>query len=260
MHQEQKKQKGWHEQWSRYKDDSVFLFTEWIHPVKLEEFKGLRVLDAGCGHGAHLCMVAPHAREVVGVDLNCADIARREAAGHANVSVLEGDLAAVSFDEPFDAVYCIGVIHHTDDPDRTFENLKRALRPGGRMIVWAYSHEGNFWNRTLIEGLKRRGLLRLPAAALHALAFVLTVMLYPPVYSLYLLPLGAVLPYYDYFDNFRKLNFRKNVQNAFDKLIAPQTEFLKRERVESWFDESCFSDVHISHYKGVSWRCSGVKR
>lgn len=256
----QKRQDGWVEQWSRFKDDSVFLFQEWIHPNRFEDFRGKLVLDAGAGHGHHIRMVAPFAREIVGVDLNTAAIARQETADLPNVRVIEGDLAQVDFPEPFDAVYCIGVIHHTDDPDKTFANLARLTRPGGRLIVWCYSREGNWLNRVVLEGLKRAILLRLPAGLLLALAHLLTVLLYPIVYTVYLLPGASLLPYFEYFGNWRKLSYRKNLQNVFDKLIAPQTWFIPRSRVERWFDDSRFTDIHISPYKGVSWRCSGTKR
>ncbi len=255
----QEKQQGWADQWSRFKDDSVFLFSEWIYPNRLEDFKGKRVLDAGCGHGHHLLMVAPYAQEAVGIDLNTADIAQAETKQFSHVKVVEGDIAQTQFPEPFDVVYCIGVIQHTDNPTATFENLKRQTRAGGRLIVWCYSHEGNFLNRTLVEGAKTLFLRHTPSGFLLALSYVLTLLLYPIVWSVYRLPL-KFLPYYEYFDNFRKLSFRKNLQNVFDKLIAPQTAFLRREEVERWFNPQDFTDVHISPYKGVSWRCSGTRR
>ncbi|MFA6028506.1 MAG: class I SAM-dependent methyltransferase [Elusimicrobiota bacterium] len=250
---------GWVEQWSRFKDDSLFLFKEWLFPNTLEDLRGKRVLDAGAGHGHHMRMTAPYAREVVGVDLNTPEIARSETADLPNCRVVQGDLARVSFPEPFDVVYCIGVIHHTDDPDRTFANLKTLTKAGGRLIVWCYSREGNWLNRVPLETLKRWVLLRLPAGVLVALAWVLTLLLYPVVWTVYLLPL-RFLPYYEYFGNFRILPLRKNVQNAFDKLIAPQTFFIPREQVERWFSSGEFADVHVSPYKGVSWRCSGTKK
>ncbi|HBL16243.1 MAG: hypothetical protein A2X36_17080 [Elusimicrobia bacterium GWA2_69_24] len=255
----QKKQREWLEQWKRFKDSSLFLFQEWIHPNRLEDFQGKRVLDAGCGHGHHALMAARYAEKVVGVDLNAAEVARAETKDLSNIEIVEADLAAMDFREPFDVVYCIGVIHHTDDPDRTFENLKRLTRKGGRLIVWAYSHEGNWLNRVPLETLKRIFLLRLPTGMLVSLSYVLTLLIHPLVWTVYLLPL-RFLPYYEYFENWRILPFGKNVQNVFDKLNAPQTDFIRRERIERWFSPADFREVHISPYKGVSWRGSGTKR
>ena len=256
----QQKQQAWVDQWSRFKDDSVFLFSEWIYPNRLEDFKDKRVMDAGCGHGHHMRMVAAYAREVVGVDHNTESIAQGETQAFKNVRTVASDIATVDFDQPFDAVYCVGVIHHTDSPDRTFENLKRLTKRGGRLIIWAYSHEGNYLNRTWVEGLKRTLLKPLSSRARLGLSYLLTVGLYPIVWTVYLLPPAKLLPYYEYFGNFRRLGFRKNLQNVFDKLIAPQTAFLRQEHVTRWFNTSEFDDVHISLYKGVSWRCSGTKK
>lgn len=255
----QTKQKEWLEQWQRFEDQEKWLFEDWIAPVRLEDFRGKRILDAGCGGGQHTSFVAPYAREVVGVDLNAVSVAAERCKDLTNVTFVEGDLARVSFQEPFDVVFCIGVIHHTDSPEQTFANLARLTRPGGRTIIWAYSHEGNFLNRVFVEGVKRRWVHRLSTSSKQRLSKVLTALLYIPIYTVYLLPLSG-LPYYEYFQNFRKLSFARNDLNVFDKLNAPQTEFITHERMGKWFEQHGYKDVVISAYKGVSWRGTGVKQ
>ncbi|MFH1973392.1 MAG: class I SAM-dependent methyltransferase [Patescibacteria group bacterium] len=254
----QEKHGEWAWQWANFPDVDEWLFSDWIAPVTLEDFRGKRVLDAGCGGGQYLSLVAPYAREAIGVDLNTAHIAAERNRIHPNVRTVEGDIALASFPEPFDLVYCIGVIHHTDDPDATFRNLAAQTAQGGRTVVWAYSHEGNFLNRTLVEGMKRLFVLRLPKGVVRAIAYVLATLMYLPICTLYLLPL-AWLPYFEYFRNWRKLTYRMNVLNVFDKLNAPQTHFIKRDRIERWFVENGYRDIRILPYRGVSWHGDGVK-
>lgn len=249
----------WAYQWSRYEDDSAFLFREWIEPNRLEDFRGKRVLDAGCGPGHHVRLVAAHAAHVTGIDLGTAAIARARLADLPNVTIEDADVATYQVAERFDVVYCVGVIHHTDDPDATFANLRRLCRRGGRLIVWCYSLEGNRLVRRGVEPIRRRFLRRLSRRTVERLAFSTTLLLYVPVHSLYRLPLRR-LPYYEYFQNFRRLSLRRNTLNVFDKLNAPQTDFISRERVERWFARSEFDDVSITPYKGVSWRASGTLR
>ncbi len=255
----QREHPEWSYQWARYEDDQPFLFREWIEPNRLEDFHGKFVIDAGCGPGHHVRLVAPHAALVTGVDLNTAAIARERTSDLANVHIEEGDVATWRPAGPADVVYCVGVIHHTDDPDATFANLLRMCRDGGRLIVWCYSEEGNALVRRIVEPMRRALLRRWSRHAVERLSAVLTGMLYLPVHTVYRLPIRG-LPYHEYFANFRRLGWRRNVLNVFDKLNAPQTQFISRARVERWFAPERFGDVSITAYKGVSWRASGTVR
>ncbi len=256
--EQQRHQQEWAWQWEHFQDDERWLFTDWILPNTLEDFRGKRVLDAGCGGGQHLFFVAPYAKEIVGVDLNASHVARERVKEFPQASAIEGDIARISFPEPFDMVYCIGVIHHTDDPDATFANLARATRPGGKTIIWCYSKEGNALNEYMLEPLKRWIFLRLPKSVLKMVSKILTALVYIPVYTMYFLPLPW-LPYYEYFQNFRKLSFARNDLNVFDKLNAPQTDFISQARIRGWYEKNGFTNIQISPYRGVSWRGTGEK-
>ena len=251
----------WREQWTLFRDDERFLFDEWIRPATLEELAGRDVLEAGCGGGQHTSFMAPVAASVTAVDLNTTELARRRNAAHDNVTFVEDDIATMELGRRFDVVLSIGVVHHTDDPDRTFENLYRHCRPGGRMILWVYAAEGNALVRWLVEPARRRLLARLPRRWLVWLSRGLTAALYPVVHTVYRLPL-RFLPYWEYFANFRRLSFARNVLNVFDKLNAPQTHFLTRSRCARWFSERRFepSSISIRRYAGVSYSLVGTKR
>ncbi len=253
----QQKQSEWAWQWDRIYDDNQWLFTEWIQPNTLETFRGKDVLDCGCGGGQHINFVAPYAASVTGVDLNALGSASKNTAHLKNVTLVEGDLAAMNLGKQFDIVYSIGVLHHTDDPDASFRNIAKHCRAGGRVIVWVYSNEGNFLNRFVLEPIKTILIYHLPRPVVMGIAHVLTALLYLPIYTVYVLPL-RFLPFFQYFQNWRKLSYSRNLLNVFDKLNAPQTWFITREQIGRWFDPTQFSDVHISPYKGVSWRGSGT--
>jgi SAM-dependent methyltransferase len=257
MQKLQDKQIEWHYQWSQHEDQTDFLFFDWIQPRGIEDFRGKSVFDAGCGPGHHIRLIAPVAKHVTGMDLNTHDIAKAKLADFDNVTILTGDVAIHSPKTRYEVVYCIGVIHHTDDPDRTFANLKQMCRPGGLLIVWCYSREGNGFVWRLVEPLRQRFLSNRGRRTVERLALVITALMYPIVYTIYQLPL-KILPFYEYFQNFRKLSFKPNILNVFDKLNAPQTEFISRERIGQWFNSNDFTDISITAYKGVSWRGSGI--
>jgi SAM-dependent methyltransferase len=128
-------------------------FSRYFGPP--EELADLRVLDAGCGVGAFIELIAPHAEEVIGFDLSSAvDAAQRNVGGLENVRIAQADIVAPPLPPAsFDFVYCIGVLQHTPDPEHAFASLSNLVKPGGRLAVWIYE-------RTRWEALKPRHLLR----------------------------------------------------------------------------------------------------
>jgi SAM-dependent methyltransferase len=255
----QEKQSEWAWQWDRMYDSNQWLFTEWIWPNTWDTFKDKEVLDCGSGGGNHIRFVSPYAKHVTGVDLNALSATTKNTKDLQNVTLIENDIASMDLKKQFDVVYSIGVLHHTDNPTASFSNIAKHCKPGGRVIVWVYAKEGNFLNRTLLEGMKRAILLRLPRSVNLFIAHVLTALLYIPIYTIYLLPL-TFLPFYEYFQNWRTLSYSRNLLNVFDKLNAPQTWFITKEQIHGWFNPAEFSDISITPYKGVSWRGSGTKK
>jgi SAM-dependent methyltransferase len=104
---------------------------------------GERALDVGCGLGATTRELAarlgPHGA-VVGVDVSrpFLDVARRESAAVENVTWLLADAQTHPFAADFDLCYSRFGLMFFDDPPAAFRNLRRALRPGGRLaaVVW----------------------------------------------------------------------------------------------------------------------------
>lgn len=108
---------------------------------KLESLRGCRVLDAGCGMGRFAEVCAAAQAEVHAIDLSIAvEAAARNLARHPNASFYQADIMDLPFaDGSFDAIYSIGVLHHTPDTRKAFLSLTRLLRPGGRIAIWVYS-------------------------------------------------------------------------------------------------------------------------
>jgi SAM-dependent methyltransferase len=261
----QRAEREWAEQWSLLHTDTdqpAELFLEWIAPNTPAVFAGARVLDAGCGGGHHAAFVAKHARELVALDLNTSEVCKARLGALPNVQVRQGDLAAVTVDELgglFDVVYSIGVLQHTHDPDRSFANLLGLVRPGGKLIVWVYSKEGNAVARFLVEPARKLFLRFLPRSVLWGLSWAITVPALVAIHTVYRLPL-RFLPLYDYLVRSRALTVRKVAGNVFDKLNAPHTDFVSRARIERWLAQSDVKESSLAPHLGVSWRATAVKR
>lgn len=251
----------WHEQWSLFQDSEKFLFEDWIAPATLDDFKGKTVLECGCGGGQHTSFVAPVAASITAVDLNTVDLAKERNKEFSNVEFVEANLAKMDLGKQFDVVFCIGVIHHTDNPDLTFKSIYKHCKPGGKIIIWTYSAEGNELVKYIVEPIRKLFLRKISRKMLVLISQITTMLLYPIVYTVYTVNIFKFLPYFDYFVNFRKLSFERNVLNVFDKLNAPQTHFTTLEKCKEWFNERLFEakSISIKKYAGVSYSLVGVK-
>ena len=104
---------------------------------------GERVLDVGCGTGVFLPAVAAKVGRdggVVGLDHSEAFLrearARIAEAGLADVvSLVSGDAQQLPFEaDAFDAAHTERVLMHLDDPDAAIREMRRVVRPGGRVV------------------------------------------------------------------------------------------------------------------------------
>jgi SAM-dependent methyltransferase len=105
---------------------------------------GERVLDIGCGGGETTAEIArrvgPSGR-VLGVDISepLGVVARRHTAEFSHADIRIADAQTTEFEpESFNAMFSRFGIMFFSDPDAAFSNLRRALRPDGRMtfICW----------------------------------------------------------------------------------------------------------------------------
>jgi len=245
----------WDYQWQRFKNEEEKIFLDWIFPTKLEDFKGKVVLDAGCGNGGYSKIVARYAKKVVGLDKYSIDSAKKNTLGFKNIELIKSDIENVNFKNKFDAIYSVGVLHHLENPKKGFNNLLLNLKKGGFINVWVYAKEGNWFFINVIEPLKKSILLKLPLTVLRLISHWLTLVLYAISWSIYLLPLP--LPYGKYFAKFRGHSYQRNMMNVFDKLNAPQTHWISKEQIDSWFKK--LSKVKIRHYNNISWSGFGIK-
>ena len=116
---------------------------------------GLRCLDVGCGGGdvsLDLASLVGPTGSVLGLDLDSAKIemARADAGQTAleNVEFRVGDLTDGLGEEVYDVVYARFVLTHLSDPEAGVATMKRALRPGGRLVVEDIDFRGSFCEPT----------------------------------------------------------------------------------------------------------------
>src|SRR5215471_12463458 len=119
------------------------------HILRFAEFprwRDKRVLEIGCGIGTDTVNFARHGAWVTAVDLteNSLQLARQHAAVfglqdrirfyQANAEELDRVVPI----EPYDLVYSFGVIHHTPNPDRVLEQVRRYMHRQSVLKVMVY--------------------------------------------------------------------------------------------------------------------------
>ncbi len=131
---------GWHTRWKR-------------RLVALADVRPHhRVLDIACGTGDITWMLAEHAGEVVGTDINANMLALAESKRRdvpARVSFLEADAGALPLpDEHFDVVTCVYAGRGFPDIPAVLREAHRVLKPGGQYWHLDFARPRNrAWDR-----------------------------------------------------------------------------------------------------------------
>lgn len=125
--------------------------------IPFERLKGKRVLEIGCGMGAHAQLFSG-----AGCNLTCIDLTERAVENtkrRLGLFGLEADIRqmdAEQMDFPdceFDFVWSWGVIHHSADTERIVRNVQRVLKPDGEFRVMVYHRRSISGLYSVLRGL-----------------------------------------------------------------------------------------------------------
>lgn len=117
------------------------LFTRWYaRPAVLDllgDVAGHRILDAGCGSGPLIADLEERGASVAGFDASPAmiQLARERLGDEADLKVADLTLPLPYDDEAFDDALAVLVLHYLEDWSRPLAELRRVLKPGGRLVV-----------------------------------------------------------------------------------------------------------------------------
>lgn len=108
----------------------------------LDAQPGDRILDVGCGPGFYsrelLDQVGPDG-SVTGIDQSpqMLAVARRRSEEFGNARFEQGDATALPVESGgFDRALSVQVLEYVSDVGRALAEMLRALRPGGRVVIW----------------------------------------------------------------------------------------------------------------------------
>ena len=121
------------------RDEDVGFADVYFRDVDFATLRGKVGMDAGCGKGRYTRFVAPHLDNLVALDGSSAVEAAVRNLAEFQRHVVKSDLRTAPFAlESFDFIFCLGVLHHLDDPQAGFRQLVRFLAPGGSILLYLY--------------------------------------------------------------------------------------------------------------------------
>jgi ubiquinone/menaquinone biosynthesis C-methylase UbiE len=94
--------------------------------------------DLGCGGGHIADALAPNVGRVIAIDESgpMLAVAREKLASHANVELRSGTIEALPIDDAtLDVAVMFLVAHFVTDPARVMREVRRVLKPGGRLLI-----------------------------------------------------------------------------------------------------------------------------
>ena len=112
------------------------------HLIHLDLKPGQRLLDVGCGMGGTLALLNEEFEglDLVGVNIDDRQLALARSSVHAregnSIDFVQADACSLPFpDHSVDVVLSIECIFHFSSRERYLAEVKRVLKPGGRLVV-----------------------------------------------------------------------------------------------------------------------------
>src|ERR1700736_1162114 len=115
------------------------IYYEHVHryAIAAPACAGKRVLDLASGEGWGAALLARHAQDVVGVDIDPATVEHARRTYYlANLRFLNGSATDVPLsDASVDVITSFETIEHLMDHDRMLDEFRRVLVPGGTLFI-----------------------------------------------------------------------------------------------------------------------------
>lgn len=214
-------------------------FLEWIFPENENLFKDKVVLEAGCGKGRHTYIVSTFgAKEIYAVDLSNAVFVARKNVNKENCLFLKSDIRKLPFEENlFDVIICIGVLHHIENMDEALFELWRVLKPEGKLLLWVYAKEGNWWILKFVNPIRKKITSKINPKNLRKISFPISLFLFL-LLKLFYGPLSSwgkgiapILPYSSYLSAISPFPFREIESIVVDHLCPEIAHYLSKEEI-----------------------------
>ena len=127
---------------SEYIDSNPYL-KDFFENLKNDNQNNI-VLDIGCGWGSSSVILSKIFKKIYSIDISEKAILAAKENIRLNgfperINLSKYDAEKLNFNNYFDLVYSWGVIHHSHDPKKIFENIYKGLKENGKCLIMVYN-------------------------------------------------------------------------------------------------------------------------
>ncbi len=257
---------GWQwNNWSKIQFDShnvgkpmqAYTLKMWdqITHINTSDLNNAVIVDIGCGPGRFIETIRQKNGLAIGIDLSDAvEAAIENFPNDPNVLICQADVLQTPIKpESVDGSFSIGVLHHTTNPQKGFNEMAKIVKPGGWVSVSVYS-TGYYSN--FIVNLYRKIFKILWPVFRH----------YPPlIYSYVVVCLTRAISYIPIFRTLATpflsfipcINIKKDIGwsilNTFDSVTPSNQSSHSPYEVFNWFKKAGLKDIEPSNWAGASF-------
>lgn len=229
-------------------------FLRWTIGIGRADWVGKRFLDVGCGIGRNSWWPLTYgAASCLSIDIDERTLAAaRDNLARYNNAVVE-NRSAYEIDESdsFDIAFSIGVIHHLDDPLAAVQQMRKAVRPGGTVLLWLYGYENNEWLVRYFDPVRRFLFSKMPLPLVYFLSLPATVLLW--------LFLRTGLGRTEYMRLIRTFSFRHLRAIVYDHMLPRIAQYYKKQEAIELLQEAGLERVQAHWVNEMSWTVTGIK-
>ena len=111
----------------------------------LPPLKGNKILDAGCGPAGIFMALNENTVDAIDPLLDkYQNLAHFKPKNYPWVTFKTLALENLDESEKYDVIFCLNAINHVNDIDKCYDNLVKALKPNGFLVISTDAHRNNF--------------------------------------------------------------------------------------------------------------------